>query len=72
MRWQARSSAAVWVAQEGSPLKWTTGDWAGPLALGFIWFLGAMAFYRKPAPGSPPPKPSRLRTIWPRRREPEA
>lgn len=55
----------AWMTQEGSPLKWSPGDWAGPLTLGILFFFGAMAFYRTPPPPPPPPEPSRLRTTWP-------
>jgi len=40
----------AWMTQEGSPLKWTLEDWAGPLALAVLSFFGGMAIYRAPPP----------------------
>jgi hypothetical protein len=61
----------AWMTQEGSPLRWSPADWAGPLLLSGLVFLGAIAFYRSPPPPAPPPEPSRLRTTWPAEEDPD-
>lgn len=61
----------AWMTQEGSPLKWSHNDWAGPLLLSVLVFLGGMAVYRAPPPPAPPPEPSRLRTTWPEEPDPD-
>ena len=61
----------AWMTQEGSPLKWSFTDWAGPLVLSGLVFLGTTAVYRAPPPPAPPPEPSRLRTTWPEEPDPD-
>ena len=61
----------AWMTQEGSPLRWSLNDWAGPLLLSGLVFLGGMAVYRAPPPPAPPPEPSRLRTTWPEESDPD-
>jgi len=61
----------AWMTQEGSPLNWSPRDWAGPLALGVLFFLGGTAVYRQPPEPAPPPEPSRLRTTWPEEQDPD-
>lgn len=61
----------AWMTQEGSPLRWSPGDWAGPLLLSAVVFLGGIAFYRSPPPPAPPAEPSRLRTTWPEEPDPD-
>ena len=61
----------AWMTQEGSPLRWSTDDWAGPFLLAFLVFLGGMAVYRTPPPPAPPPEPTRLRTTWPEEPDPD-
>ena len=61
----------AWMTQEGSPVRWSQSDWAGPLLLSGLVFLGGIAFYRSPAPPAAPPEPSRLRTTWPEEPDPD-
>ena len=61
----------AWMTQEGSPLNWSLSDWAGPLLLSGVVFLGGMAVYRAPPPPAPPAEPSRLRTTWPEEPDPD-
>lgn len=61
----------AWMTQEGSPLRWSSGEWAGPLLLSGLVFLGGIAFYRSPPPAAAPPEPSRLRTTWPEESDPD-
>lgn len=61
----------AWMTQEGSPLRWSAGDWAGPLLLSGVVFLGGIALYRSPPPPVAPPLPARLRTTWPEEPDPD-
>ena len=61
----------AWMTQEGSPLRWSVNDWAGPLLLSGLVFLGGIAIYRTPPQPAPPPEPSRLRTTWPAEADPD-
>jgi hypothetical protein len=61
----------AWMTQEGSPLKWSLEDWAGPLGLGVLFFLGGMIFFRPPPPPPPLPDPVWLRTTLPEEKDPD-
>jgi hypothetical protein len=61
----------AWMTQEGSPLRWSLEDWAGPAALGVLFFFGGMAFYRAPPPPPPLPEPVWLRTTLPEEKDPD-
>ena len=61
----------AWMTQEGSPVKWSLQDWAGPMALGVLFFFGGIAFYRPPPPPPPLPEPVWLRTTLPAEEDPD-